>query len=870
MAVVALVPLFSWIGSSLGTAAVTSGVVTGASVGGAAAIGSAIGTVVAGVAGSYIDQMWMRPLLTPNQDSKGPRLDDLPIQTGSEGSGMHYCLGAENRIAGTVIWISDLIEEKRETSVEGGKGGGGGAKQTTYNYYLDVAIGVCEGPVAGIDKIWADSKLIYDAQGGLRVGGDATGYTVNSFQPQGDENINVTAGTGSFMVGDYVQFGGTGPLYRVEQPLTGTGTLRIESPGIQYDIHTGDSVTLMSLGTDGVKDPRAHLIRVYLGDESQTPDSIIEAAMGAGNVPAFRGTCYVVIDGLLLRDWGNRLPQFTFLVRAQNHESCAAGISNILERAQINYSLGQYNVDAVAHSIRGYSLTGPTTSIAAIEPIMQAYDILVQESNSSLVFFQRGAETVIDVDADDVACGEKGQRGVVPFRLTDPSGFDLPREVNVTYQDPTNDWQKGSQRHIRNDQPTIQVLNIDLPLVMHPSDAANVAANRLWRGYAERAQVEGTLPPSYFHVEENDIIRVPYQGELYSIRISDVTIGNNYLIAYKGLLTGSEPADEAITCSKRINKATPVQPIVQALPVLLDTVALTDDDAGTPGVYAAISANSLEGTFNGAAVYVSSDGQNFSAANALPMPATMGYTTNALADGVTEGYWDYANTVDVEMIEGTLQSVSEARLLAGANRAWLGKELIAYQNATLIGPRKYRLSSILRGLRATSMKNHVAGDRLIFISPDSTHFVPVSGSAVGQYRYFKFLQQGQSLAQVGTWSIQVTGGSMRQLPPVVDATSHDATSHDVTVTWFRRTRFNTPLFSAYKPMGADSEKYEVDFAASSTGAVLRTKTVTSPTVTYTGAEQTADGLPSGAAVYVRIYQINEQVGRGYPAEVNVP
>lgn len=51
--------------------------------------------------------------------------------------------------------------------------------------------------------------------------------------------------------------------------------------------------------------------RFYPGDESQLPDSIIEAKEGVGNVPAFRGICYLVFDSLQLADYGNRIPNIT-------------------------------------------------------------------------------------------------------------------------------------------------------------------------------------------------------------------------------------------------------------------------------------------------------------------------------------------------------------------------------------------------------------------------------------------------------------------------------------------------------------------------------------------------------------------------------
>ena len=45
----------------------------------------------------------------------------------------------------------------------GGKGGGAKSTTTTYSYYATFAVGLCEGPISGIRRIWAGSRLIYDA-----------------------------------------------------------------------------------------------------------------------------------------------------------------------------------------------------------------------------------------------------------------------------------------------------------------------------------------------------------------------------------------------------------------------------------------------------------------------------------------------------------------------------------------------------------------------------------------------------------------------------------------------------------------------------------------------------------------------------------
>ncbi len=55
-------------------------------------------------------------------------------------------------------------------------------------------------------------------------------------------------------------------------------------------------------------------LRVYAGTEDQLPDPKIVAVEGAENAPAYRGIAYVVLEGLELGRFGNRVPQFNFEV----------------------------------------------------------------------------------------------------------------------------------------------------------------------------------------------------------------------------------------------------------------------------------------------------------------------------------------------------------------------------------------------------------------------------------------------------------------------------------------------------------------------------------------------------------------------------
>jgi hypothetical protein len=94
----------------------------------------------------------------------GPRLDDLRVMSSAVGAPIPIVYGTY-AIAGNVIWSSGLIEKVKRKR----QGGKGGPTQTvkTYTYSVNVAVGICEGEIGGIRRIWADSKLIYDARSQL-------------------------------------------------------------------------------------------------------------------------------------------------------------------------------------------------------------------------------------------------------------------------------------------------------------------------------------------------------------------------------------------------------------------------------------------------------------------------------------------------------------------------------------------------------------------------------------------------------------------------------------------------------------------------------------------------------------------------------
>ncbi|MBI1186920.1 MAG: hypothetical protein GC206_06235 [Alphaproteobacteria bacterium] len=115
--------------------------------------GTALLQAGAAVIGRSIDQS----LFGATQRFAGPRLAELHIQGSNEGASIPRLYG-RMRIAGQVIWAA-RFKETETTETSGGKGGPR-IKSTTYSYSLSFAVGLCEGEVARIGRVWANGETL--------------------------------------------------------------------------------------------------------------------------------------------------------------------------------------------------------------------------------------------------------------------------------------------------------------------------------------------------------------------------------------------------------------------------------------------------------------------------------------------------------------------------------------------------------------------------------------------------------------------------------------------------------------------------------------------------------------------------------------
>ncbi len=156
----------------------SAGSALGAGLGGP--VGAVLGQAAGSLAGAAVDRALFGS--GPVAMREGPRLTTLAGLTSTEGAPIPRVYGRA-RIGGQIIWAT-RFEEQVQVTRSGGSGGKGAVmasgsstatEKTDYSYFANLAVGLCEGPIAFVRRIWADGKEL-----------DVTLYTIRVYK--GDES----------------------------------------------------------------------------------------------------------------------------------------------------------------------------------------------------------------------------------------------------------------------------------------------------------------------------------------------------------------------------------------------------------------------------------------------------------------------------------------------------------------------------------------------------------------------------------------------------------------------------------------------------------------------------------------------------------
>ncbi|MBW3098671.1 baseplate multidomain protein megatron [Pseudohoeflea coraliihabitans] len=125
-------------------------------------LGAALGQAAGALAGNLVDNA----LLGGGKTVKRAGLSGARIPSAEEGSAIPRVHGTA-RVAGALIWAT-RFEEVVTVERSGGKAGSGGKTQTS-SYFGSFAMGLCEGPIASVRRVWADGRELDLAAIEMRV-----------------------------------------------------------------------------------------------------------------------------------------------------------------------------------------------------------------------------------------------------------------------------------------------------------------------------------------------------------------------------------------------------------------------------------------------------------------------------------------------------------------------------------------------------------------------------------------------------------------------------------------------------------------------------------------------------------------------------
>lgn len=895
-----------------------------AAIASAAELG-AIASFGLSVAGAYLDSLIVQALVG-GTDQEGQRVDEFRATKSEYGIPIPLCYGPSNRVPGNIIWTSGVVETRRRKKV-GGNVFGGSSKVTTYNYSGDFAIAVSARQISRVTRIWANNRIVFESQ-------DASGSVpAPVFHPKFTEAVialddhfdifasvaarntfladvatdppptfEATAEGGTSYISSWVpdeirdgirgvsaEWAAIVDQYEAGVALNNTYFPYTLPPGSDTVIQ-GDTELQVTLGTNRANAniflgyyPRvtiasSHIsvadnITVYPGTTTQTADPTMEAALGVGNVPAYRGIAYVLFQNLdLTTEFRNAVPNFEFEIEADTSLAVSTLIDDLCERAGVTERSLLFDTSAV----NGFAVH-KNAPLSSLLPMLEArYQFHSVQQNGDIRFIRRPTGMSGSLSTDVLGAHSAGGGGPSngPITYTIVPKYESPNRVLVRYIDTGREYQSNTQYAFRAVGGGDNDYVVDVPLAM-TSDEARLVAEQVGKDmWSRKWAVAFSVSQKHAALVAGQTIGIPFDDEMFPVLITSIARGRNGVLEvtaeFEDVSVGTIVVDgesSDYTGTEIINGSTSILAMLDA------PLIVTEDDDG--GIYwAACGTGSSWGGCD--ILYSDGDSDYFEIADSNT-EAAMGDVSTALPSGPTVT-WDRTNTITVELYSEavSLSSATETEVLNGANLLWLGAsdgsrgEMIQFVNATFVSGTTYTLSTLLRGRYGTEHEVGIHGADELLVVMDSSAVGSASFGRSDWDETYLYVASASYDTAIYDDVVPATNTGIRSKPlsPVHVHGSRDA-SNNLTITWKRRVRGEVNgLGEGSEPLNEETEAYEVDITGAG-GAVIRTVSATSETITYSGSDQFSDGLTPGDPVDVSVYQISATKGRGYPARATV-
>jgi hypothetical protein len=202
--------------------------------------------------------------------------------------------------------------------------------------------------------------------------------------------------------------------------------------------------------------PSSLNLRLYRGTKTQLPDPKMVAVEGAGQVPAYRGLAYVVIEDLPLGGFGNRVPNLSFEVirPAQGGQTIqgGTGLPGWINGAALIPGTGEY---ALATSPVFYNFGRGAKRAANKNTLSGQSDFATSLADLRAELPRaRAVSLVVSWFGDDLRCGHCTVRPKVEQKAHD--GLEMPWRVSGLTRAQAQEIPKLEGRAVYGGTPTDQ------------------------------------------------------------------------------------------------------------------------------------------------------------------------------------------------------------------------------------------------------------------------------------------------------------------------------------------------------------------------------------------------------------------------------
>ena len=523
------------------------------------------------------------------------------------------------------------------------------------------------------------------------------------------------------------------------------------------------------------------------------------------------------------------------------------------------------DVSSLWGAVEGYVITALESPRASISMLAQHFGFDAVESEGRIRFVMRGQGVAATITPDAmVAAAAQGD----VMELTRAQETELPQALKWSIARADADYDSALVEAQRITVTASRIASESFAVAVPPEEAERRCRRALMETWTGRESAVFKLPPSRLALDPCDVIHLDHDGRLSEFRLISVSDAGarNIEARRQDRANYDLPPGTA-------RAATLARPVSFGVPevLFLDLPHLSDSTPAHQPLIAA-DAQPWPGEM---AVFRSPALDGFSLLTTFGMRAQIGVLAADFYAGPTDRF-DLGNSLLVDVASGTLQSVTDPALFAGANvlavetgaGIW---EIVQAGAAELIATGRYRLTRLLRGQRGTesAMVSIVpVGARVVTLDATLAP-LPIAPSDLGLLWNWRVGPASKPVSDASYLAASFTPEGVGLRPFSVAHVEQPwrtaRSSGDLTIRWIRRDRslaadaWNT----GDVPMAEDSESYLVEILDGAT--VKRSLTVAAPSALYTAAQQTADwGAPigPGQTLALRIYQLAALIGHG--------